>query len=108
MSRNVFSVLLVTALLAAPLAAQAQAKAEHISTKVFYGDLDLSKSAGMQTLRGRLKAASLQVCGTSRGGLRVGTTNQAQCSQDAMSNALTAIGKAQNRLVADNSERLAQ
>ena len=100
MTRTILFILAVTTVLAAPVSAQPAA--EHASIKVFYGDLDLSKAAGMQTLRGRLKAASLQVCGNSRGALRIGTIQPAQCTQDAIANALEAIAKAQNRRVVDN------
>jgi len=105
MSRNLFAALIFTALFAAPLSAVAQMRAEQTSIEVFYGDLDLSKPAGMQTLRGRLKAASLQVCGDSRGALRVSHNDPAQCTQDAVTNALTAIGRTQNRVVADNRQK---
>ena len=102
MSRRLFTILAVTTLLTSPLSAQAQVAAEQTSIKVFYGDLDLSKPAGLQTLRGRLKAASLQVCGDSHGALRVGTINPTQCAEDAIAHALAAIGKAQNRVIAEN------
>jgi UrcA family protein len=102
MSRNIFAVLAVTALFASPLSAQAQGKTEQPSIRVFYGDLDLSKPAGMQTLQRRLKAASFQVCGDSRGALGASTRHQAHCAQDAVANALAAIGTSQNRVVADN------
>ncbi len=104
MSRNIFAIFAVTALLASP-SAQAQERSGQKSVEVFYGDLDLSKPAGMQTLRVRLRAASLQVCGDTSGALRVSIINPARCAQDAMSDALAAIGKAQNRVVADNSQR---
>jgi len=103
MSRILFAALAVTTLLSAP--AQAQTKAEQISTGVFYGDLDLSKPAGMQTLMQRLKVASLQVCGNARGALRVNSNSQARCAQDAVANALAQIGKIQSRVVADNSQK---
>jgi UrcA family protein len=102
MSRYLFAVLAAAACLASPLSASAQTTAERTSISVFYGDLDLAKPAGMQTLLGRLKAASLQVCGNSRGELRVTTSDPARCAQDAVANALAAIGKAQNRMLANN------
>ncbi|HET7085518.1 MAG TPA: UrcA family protein [Rhizomicrobium sp.] len=102
MSCNLFTVLVVTALVASPLSARAQTQAEQTSTKVFYGDLDLSKPAGMQTLQRRLKAASSQVCGNPRDALSVNTRNQTHCAQDAEANALAAIAKSQTRLLADN------
>lgn len=102
MSRNLFTVIAVTACLAT--SAQAQSTAELSSTRVFYGDLDLSKPAGMQTLMGRLKAASRQVCGSSRGELRSTANGPEQCAQDAVSNALAAISKAQNRVLANNAD----
>ena len=103
MSRTVMTALAATLVFAASLSAQAQTNAEQISTHVFYGDLDLSKPAGMQTLRNLLKAASLQVCRDERGALRVHRNDPARCSREAMSNALDAIAKTQNRQVADNS-----
>ena len=105
MSRTLLTALAATVLFAASLSAQAQTKAEQVSTSVFYGDLDLSKPAGMQTLRGRLKAASLQVCGDTRGALRVNRSDPAQCSHDAMTNALRALAKTQNQVVAVNGSR---
>jgi len=54
MTRNAFTVLAFTALLASPV----QAQSTQTSVKVFYGDLDLSKPAGMQTLQNRLRVAS--------------------------------------------------
>ena len=102
MSRTLMTALAATLLFAASLSAQAQTEAEHVSTRVFYGDLDLSKPAGMQTLRNRLKAASLQVCRDERGALRVKRNDPARCSREAISNALDAIAKAQNRQLADN------
>jgi len=102
MSRTLMTALAATLLFAASLSAQAQTKAERVSTRVFYGDLDLSKPAGMQTLRNRLKAASLQVCRDERWALRVTRNDPARCGREAMSNALDAIAKAQNRQVADN------
>lgn len=101
MTRNVLTVLAFAALLASP----AQAQSRQTSVKVFYGDLDLSKPAGMQTLKNRLRVASVQVCGDSRGALRVGTGDPARCAQDAVANALAAIAKPQNRVVADNNEK---
>ena len=106
MTRNVFSALAVAALLIVP--AQAQGVAQQTSVKVFYGDLDLSKPAGLQTLQRRLASASRQVCGDSRGALRIGTNDQARCADDAMANALAAVGRAQNRIVADNGEKPAR
>jgi UrcA family protein len=102
MSPTLFTAFIVTALFLSPLSVLAQTRAEQTSTSVFYGDLDLSKPAGMQTLQRRLKAASLQVCGNPRGTLRIGTTDQAHCTQDAVANALAAIGKAQTRVLANN------
>jgi UrcA family protein len=99
MTRNVFTVLAVGALLVSP--AQAQGVFQQNSVKVFYGDLDLSKPAGMQTLQRRLRSASLEVCGDSRGALRIGTNDQARCAHDAVADALAAVGKAQNRVDAD-------
>lgn len=101
MTRNVFTVLAFAALLASP----AQAQSRQASVKVFYGDLDLSKPAGMQTLQNRLHVASVQVCGDSRGALRVSTGDPARCAEDAIANALTAIAKSQNRVLADNSAK---
>jgi UrcA family protein len=100
MSRIIFAMLAVTAILAS---SSAQAQFRQKSVAVFYGDLDLSKPAGMQTLRVRLKAASLQVCGDVRGALKLSSDYPAHCAQDAMTNALDAIGKAKNRMVAENS-----
>ena len=105
MPRNVFTVLAVATLLASPLSAQAQSRTEQTSIKVFYGDLDLSKPAGMQTLQRRLRVASVQVCGDSRSALRINIDNQAHCARDAVANALAAIGQPQNRIVANNNER---
>jgi len=104
MTRNAFTVLAFAALLASPV----QAQSTQTSVKVFYGDLDLSKPAGMQTLQNRLRAASSQVCGDSRGALRVGTRDPARCAQDAVANALAAIAKPQNRVVADNNAKAAR
>jgi UrcA family protein len=101
MTRNVFTVLAFAALLASP----AQAQSGQTSVKVFYGDLDLSKPAGMQTLQNRLRVASVQVCGDNRGALRVNSGDPARCAQDAVANALAAIARPQNRIVADNSEK---
>jgi UrcA family protein len=105
MSRTILTIIAFAAILTSPLAAQAQTRAEQISTRVFYGDLDLSKPAGLQTLRGRLKAASLQVCGDARGALRVARIDPAQCSQNAIAGALAAIGKSRTRVVADNNPK---
>jgi UrcA family protein len=100
MSRTILSFLTATTLLASLLCAQAQDRAIKASIEVFYGDLDLSKPAGMQTLQRRLKAASAQVCGDTDGALRINTVDQARCARDAMANALAAIGKGQTRMVA--------
>ena len=102
MTRNFLSIITMSALLASSLSALAQPATEHVAIKVFYGDLDLSKAAGLQTLRSRLRVASLQVCGSDRGALRIGTIDPEQCRQDAMTNALDAIGKAQHRVLAAN------
>jgi UrcA family protein len=99
MTRNAFTALVFAALLASPV----QAQSTETSVKVFYGDLDLSKPAGMQTLQRRLRAASSQVCGDSRGALRVNANDPARCAQDAVANALAAVTKPQNRVVADNN-----
>ena len=106
MTRSVFTVLVVAALFASP--ALAQGVYQQTSVNVFYGDLDLSKPTGMQTLQRRLLSASRQVCGDSRGALRVGTRDQERCAQDAVANALAAVGEAQNRLVADNGQKPAR
>jgi UrcA family protein len=106
MTRNVLNALAVAALLISP--AQAQGVVQQTSVKVFYGDLDLSKPAGMQTLQRRLKSASRQVCGDSRGALRIGTNDQAHCTDDAVANALAAVGRTQNRVVADNGQKPAR
>jgi UrcA family protein len=103
MTRYVYAVFAVAALLVSP--AQAQGVFQQSSVKVFYGDLDLSKPAGMQTLKRRLTLASLEVCGDSCGALRIGTNDQARCAHDAVANALAAVGKAQNRIVADNGQK---
>jgi UrcA family protein len=102
MTRSVFTVLVVAALFASP--ALAQGVYQQTSVNVFYGDLDLSKPTGMQTLQSRLRSASLQVCGDIRGSLRIGTNDEARCRHDAVANALAAVGKAQNRIVADNNQ----
>jgi len=104
MTRNAFTVLAFATLLASPV----QAQSTQTSVKVFYGDLDLSKPAGMQTLQNRLRVASGQVCGDSRGALRVSTRDPARCAQDAVANALAAIAKPQNRVVADNNAKAAR
>ena len=104
MSRYLFAVLAAATCLAQPLSAGAQGTVERTSIRVFYGDLDLTKPAGMQTLMGRLKAASLQVCGNSRGELRIPESDPTRCAEDAVANALGAIGKTQNRVLAINVE----
>src|SRR5690348_2586436 len=105
MSRIIFAALAVTTLLGPVLSAQAQTKAQQTTTRVFYGDLDLSKQAGVQTLMRRLKVASLQVCDDAREALRVNGNSQGRCTQDAVANALAKIGKIQSRVVAQNSEK---
>jgi UrcA family protein len=95
MTRYVYAVFAVAALLVSP--AQAQGVFQQRSVKVFYGDLDLSKPAGMETLQRRLTLASLQVCGDSRGELRIAAIDQERCSHDAVANALAAVDKAQNQ-----------
>jgi len=100
MSRNLLTILAISTLLASSLSALAQPATEQVAIKVFYGDLDLSKAAGMQTLRSRLRIASLQVCGSDRGALRIGTIDPERCRQDAMTNAMEAIGA--HRVLADN------
>lgn len=100
MYRNFFTAFVITACLATT--AQAQSAIEVTSARVFYGDLDLAKPAGMQTLMSRLKAASLRVCGNSSGERRGTTNDSARCAQDAVANALAAVSKAQNRVLANN------
>jgi UrcA family protein len=105
MSRNLLTVFAVTVLFASSLSALAQTSAGQVSTRVFYGDLDLSKPAGMQTLHARLKAASVRVCADRSSVLRTSRSEPAQCSRDAIANALEAINRSQNRVVADNGQK---
>ena len=106
MSRTLLTLFTLAALAASPISASAQAGGQ-TSIKVFYGDLDLSKAAGMQTLLRRIKQASYQVC-DSHFSSRLRTDYQAHCARDAMAKALDAIDVPgmHNRVVAESNEKI--
>ena len=67
------------------------------SVRVSYADLDLSKAAGVDSLRSRLRQASEKVCGGSSDIRDLGTSAaQRQCSARALSAALEQLRTAQH------------
>jgi UrcA family protein len=84
-------VAMATAVSAAPIVC-AQAGLERTSTRVAYGDLDLSTRAGATTLLKRMKAATRQVCGAKPAPKEIAAMLRHQaCAQEAMSRAVAAI-----------------
>jgi UrcA family protein len=106
MYRIILTVLAVAGLAASPLSARAQPAAGQISVKVFYGDLDISRPAGKQTLLGRIRRASHQACDESHASLSMRVTIIGHCAEDAMANALDAIHVSgmRERIVARNNQ----
>lgn len=67
------------------------------AVRVSFADLDLSREAGLQTLYGRLRAASYSVCGSgSRSLIEAGSLDQLavnkRCFHKALSKAVAKIG----------------
>ncbi len=71
---------------------------DHAAVRVTYADLDLSNEAGLQTLYGRLKAASYSVCGSrsiiDAGSLRQLAENK-RCYKSALSKAVAKFDSAE-------------
>lgn len=99
-SKVVRTFLISAALTALAIPAIASASPEindngRTAVRVSYADLNLSREAGLQTLYGRLRAASYSVCG-SRSLIEAGSLDQLavnkRCFNKALSKAVARIG----------------
>jgi UrcA family protein len=66
----------------------AQVGVERVSVEVPYGDLDMSKPAGGETLLKRLEIAARKVCGTASPRLIKQTVSVAKCRSQAVEDAV--------------------
>ncbi|HVY89440.1 MAG TPA: UrcA family protein [Hyphomonadaceae bacterium] len=96
---------------AAPKPALAENKADALgfqtsSISVFYGDLDLSNPAGVDTLMKRMTAAARTVCGWGSSSFNTRPVVQA-CMHSAIMEALNNFGSPAGSLTADNRSNTA-
>lgn len=88
-SVSLFAAAAVAAALMAPAAAAQSAEPRSIT--VYYGDLDLSRAEGVNTLTGRLDRALDKVCGSTREYATSMRIMIARCRTTALTNAIADI-----------------
>ena len=82
--------------LAAAFAAASPASAQEVRrAEVHYGDLDLSRAEGMATLRARVRAAAVTVCGDADRNDIFAKLSIARCRKDAIRGANTQLAAKQ-------------
>lgn len=98
------SLILVTALLSAPLTASASVLLETQSKRVSLAGLDLTSDEGAALAHSRLKRAAAQVCGfhTDRQDI-YRQTDRSRCYRESLAKAIENIDSAKLRAFARNS-----
>src|SRR3954470_13918382 len=104
MTMTRFIIMIAAAVTIATSSAQA---GNTVSASVYYGDLDLSRPAGLQALLGRIKQASSRVCEGDTSQQRWADDRKA-CMQKAITKAIDDLGlPAMRDLAMSRSDRVA-